>query len=1273
MRLGLYPNLGVAWYWACLVGEGRPLVTVIDHEVALPKAPSLEIRADGLWADHIVETPFDHMTLGCEAFAVAVDDPAEVYGDLRGDRVPVRLRPRVGDRPRRAVPVDRHHPLRGVVQRARRDPRRRRDDRVRRHRPARPQLGRARLVEPRLGVDRRRPRGRHPLPHRSDPCARHGGVRPGLRAAARRRRGADRRVHGQRGARRARVPHHRRDHLRPARDGRGAALLQPGAPRRRGTRRHPPRPVPAGAVPLRDRRRPLRASAGRSGTNRSTETVSPIPSPGGHPPSTSVGEAATLGERTPSFSLLRGSDAPPPRTLVDVLHATAADPPRRARARRRHGALLRARSLARGRRPRRPARARRRRRGRPGRRPHDVGHATTLYVAILAVLRAGAAYVPVDADDPAGAGRPGVRRGGRGASCSPTAPTLDEPDASACDLSGPDARRRRLDHLHVRLDRGAQGRRRHPPVGGRVRRRRGRAVRAAPSRSGPSDRVLAGLSVAFDASCEEMWLAWRHGACLVPGPARARAHRAWTSGRGWSAQGITVVSTVPTLAGLWPADCARPGAAPHLRRRGLPAEPGRAGRRRRAARCGTPTDRPRRPSSPAPRRWRPTGPVRIGLPLAGWDLAVVDPDGVPVPAGEIGELIIGGVGLARYLDPDKDAERFAADAHARLGPRLPQRRPRGARPGGPRVRRAGRRAGEARRPPHRARRGRRRPAGAARRVGGGRRGADDRRRQPGARRLPRAGGRRVARPAGGQRRAARDAPRRARARARRRRRSAHPHLGQGRPARAALAAARDGLDGRRSPSAHRRSPGSPQRWTEVLGAPVDGRRRRLLRARRRQPVGRAARVRPAHPLPAGHRRRRVRLPAAWAPMAEHIAAHARRSSQPEDRPWVRRTPRPDPGPPGAAHPRAPDGRRACGGWSGSLTLNGLLGLVRRRTPWAPTVSWWVVGAGWLVLVSPLGRMAPGGRRRPPAPARRRPGPLPAGRPACTCASGRPSSSPTPPARPTSPARRGSRTTPAPSARRSARASTCTRCRRSPGCSRSATARRSSPRSTWPATGSTATSCIVGRVHVGAGATVGVAEHAAPRRAHRPRRRGRRRLGGRRRRVPRGERWSGSPADAAGQGQGAAGPTSARRAGRRWVVAYGVGLGGDVVPARSSRRSPASLVLGARRARHRRRSATPPSRALLAVPARHRGRVRHARAAHARRRAAARHRRSARAPSRCAAASAGRCGRPSGCSTRPARCSSRCTPACSRRCGCGPSAPTVGKRRRGVDRAAAARR
>lgn len=91
VRIGLYPNLGTCWYWACLVGEGRPLVTVLDHEVPLPRNGSLEIRTEGLWADHTVETALDHMSLGCEAFAVGVDDPAEVYGPLVGDRVPLGL------------------------------------------------------------------------------------------------------------------------------------------------------------------------------------------------------------------------------------------------------------------------------------------------------------------------------------------------------------------------------------------------------------------------------------------------------------------------------------------------------------------------------------------------------------------------------------------------------------------------------------------------------------------------------------------------------------------------------------------------------------------------------------------------------------------------------------------------------------------------------------------------------------------------------------------------------------------------------------------------------------------------------------------------------------------------------------------------------------------------------------------------------------------------------------------------------------------------------
>ena len=41
-------NQSVAWYWACVVGEGRPLVTVVDHDVRPPRPPSLEVRAEGL-------------------------------------------------------------------------------------------------------------------------------------------------------------------------------------------------------------------------------------------------------------------------------------------------------------------------------------------------------------------------------------------------------------------------------------------------------------------------------------------------------------------------------------------------------------------------------------------------------------------------------------------------------------------------------------------------------------------------------------------------------------------------------------------------------------------------------------------------------------------------------------------------------------------------------------------------------------------------------------------------------------------------------------------------------------------------------------------------------------------------------------------------------------------------------------------------------------------------------------------------------------------------
>lgn len=92
VRLGLYPGLGVAWYWGYLVREGEQLLAVNHHEAKLPKGEVLEVREDGLWSQLQCETPHDHWTVGLEAFAVGLDEPGEAYAeDLRGDKVPLGI------------------------------------------------------------------------------------------------------------------------------------------------------------------------------------------------------------------------------------------------------------------------------------------------------------------------------------------------------------------------------------------------------------------------------------------------------------------------------------------------------------------------------------------------------------------------------------------------------------------------------------------------------------------------------------------------------------------------------------------------------------------------------------------------------------------------------------------------------------------------------------------------------------------------------------------------------------------------------------------------------------------------------------------------------------------------------------------------------------------------------------------------------------------------------------------------------------------------------
>jgi len=295
---------------------------------------------------------------------------------------------------------------------------------------------------------------------------------------------------------------------------------------------------------------------------------------------------------------------------------------------------------------------------------------TDLYVAILGILVAGAAYVPVDADDPDERARvvfeesAAVAVVGNDLVITPTAAAhlYSRPaDASTTDVPlTPPRDPEPGDDAWVIFTSGSTGK----PKGVAVTHRSAAAFVEAESRMflqdapiAPGDRVMAGLSVAFDASCEEMWLAWGYGACLVPAP-RSLVRSGVDVGPWLAANRITIVSTVPTLVSLWPDSALREVRLLIMGGEACPPElaarlqaPGRevwntyGPTEATVVACGAMLDG--------------TPPVRIGLPLDGWDLAVVDAEGQPVPEGASGELIIGGVGLARYLDPEKDAEKYA--------------------------------------------------------------------------------------------------------------------------------------------------------------------------------------------------------------------------------------------------------------------------------------------------------------------------------------------------------------------------------------------------------------------------------------------------------------------------------------------------------------------------------------------------------------------------------------------------------------------------------------
>jgi non-ribosomal peptide synthetase-like protein len=173
----------------------------------------------------------------------------------------------------------------------------------------------------------------------------------------------------------------------------------------------------------------------------------------------------------------------------------------------------------------------------------------------------------------------------------------------------------------------------------------------------PDDRIYQGFSLAFDASLEEMWLAFYNGASLVVATqedVRAGANLAQFLNQ----EKITVLSTVPTLLSMVEEDI------PTLR---LLIFGGETLQQDLLDRWLKPERRVFNTYGPTEAtvvatytECKADAPITIGKPMANYEIYILDAEQRPVDVGVMGELYIGGMGLARnYVNrPDLTKQRF---------------------------------------------------------------------------------------------------------------------------------------------------------------------------------------------------------------------------------------------------------------------------------------------------------------------------------------------------------------------------------------------------------------------------------------------------------------------------------------------------------------------------------------------------------------------------------------------------------------------------------------
>jgi non-ribosomal peptide synthetase component F len=182
----------------------------------------------------------------------------------------------------------------------------------------------------------------------------------------------------------------------------------------------------------------------------------------------------------------------------------------------------------------------------------------------------------------------------------------------------------------------------------------------------PEDRVYQGFSLSFDATVGEIWLAFHAGATLVAASPEMACSGPDLS-RLLTERGVTVLSCVPTLLSMLAED------VPTLRLLILGGETCPEWLVERWVRPGRRVVNTYGPTEATVIATYadvvPGEPVAIGRAVAGCRVYVLDDELWPVPQGELGEICIGGSGVAcGYVGlAEETAARFVRDPFAPPG------------------------------------------------------------------------------------------------------------------------------------------------------------------------------------------------------------------------------------------------------------------------------------------------------------------------------------------------------------------------------------------------------------------------------------------------------------------------------------------------------------------------------------------------------------------------------------------------------------------------------